>query len=161
MLFTNVLKYVISFQGFPVFATVIMANHILRKDESNATKNLTDDDIKAIVALSKDERIGERIMASIGPSIYGHDDIKRGLALALFGGQPKDKQVKIVFILQWGSELQNSSVFKLFKTVHSLNGLLFKPCLEQRTTVGIRNPTIQNPDSFEIRTFLTSEIRMV
>jgi hypothetical protein len=30
-----------------------MANHILRKDESNATKNLTDDDIKAIVALSK------------------------------------------------------------------------------------------------------------
>merc|ERR1712223_1899746 len=25
-------------QGFPVFATVIMANHILRKDESNATK---------------------------------------------------------------------------------------------------------------------------
>ena len=40
-------------QGFPVFATVIMANHILRKDESNATKNLTDDDIKAIVALSK------------------------------------------------------------------------------------------------------------
>ena len=81
-------------QGFPVFATVIMANHILRKDESNATKNLTDDDIKAIVALSKDERIGERIMASMGPSIYGHDDIKRGLALALFGGQPKDKQVR-------------------------------------------------------------------
>ena len=62
----------------------------------DATKNLTDDDIKAIVALSKDERIGERIMASIGPSIYGHDDIKRGLALALFGGQPKDKQVRIV-----------------------------------------------------------------
>jgi DNA replicative helicase MCM subunit Mcm2 (Cdc46/Mcm family) len=70
-----------------------MANHILRKDESNATKSLTDDDIKAIIALSKDERIGERIIASIGPSIYGHDDIKRGLALALFGGQPKDKQV--------------------------------------------------------------------
>ena len=33
-------------QGFPVFATVIMANHILRKDGNNATKNLTDDDIK-------------------------------------------------------------------------------------------------------------------
>merc|ERR1719150_3665263 len=51
-------------QGFPVFATVIMANHILRKDGNNATKNLTD------------------------------DDIKRGLALALFGGQPKDKSDK-------------------------------------------------------------------
>ena len=32
-------------------------------------------------------------MASIAPSIFGHEDIKRGLALALFGGQPKDKQV--------------------------------------------------------------------
>merc|ERR1739846_42852 len=81
-------------QGFPVFATVIMANHILRKDESNATKSMTDEDIKAIVALSKDERIGERIVASIGPSIFGHEDIKRGLALALFGGQAKDKSDK-------------------------------------------------------------------
>ena len=47
--------------GFPVFATVIMANHILRKDESNATKSLTDDDVAAIVALSKDERIGNGV----------------------------------------------------------------------------------------------------
>jgi len=81
-------------QGFPVFATVIMANHVLRKDESNATKSMTDEDIKAIVALSKDERIGERIVASIGPSIFGHEDIKRGLAMALFGGQAKDKSEK-------------------------------------------------------------------
>merc|ERR1739844_57759 len=81
-------------QGFPVFATVIMANHVYRKDESNATKSMTDEDIKAIVALSKDERIGERIVASIGPSIFGHEDIKRGLALALFGGQAKDKSDK-------------------------------------------------------------------
>merc|ERR1712223_2074157 len=81
-------------QGFPVFATVIMANHILRKDESNATKSMTDEDIKAIVALSKDEHIGERIVASIGPSIFGHEDIKRGLALALFGGEAKDKSDK-------------------------------------------------------------------
>merc|ERR1712203_967840 len=37
---------------------------------------------------------GERIVASIGPSIFGHEDIKRGLALALFGGQAKDKSEK-------------------------------------------------------------------
>lgn len=36
-------------------------------------------------------------MASIAPSIYGHDDIKRGLALALFGGVPKDPGNKFVF----------------------------------------------------------------
>ena len=80
--------------GFPVFATVIMANHIVVKDDRNAAKHLTDDDVKAINALSKDERIGERIIASVAPSVYGHDDIKRALALALFGGQPKDKQQK-------------------------------------------------------------------
>uniref|UniRef100_A0AAR2LJY7 DNA replication licensing factor MCM2 n=1 Tax=Pygocentrus nattereri TaxID=42514 RepID=A0AAR2LJY7_PYGNA len=76
--------------GFPVFATVILANHIARKDERVAVAELTDEDVKAIVALSKDERIGERIFASIGPSIYGHEDIKRALALALFGGEPKN-----------------------------------------------------------------------
>eukprot|EP00096_Caligus_rogercresseyi_P010202 TRINITY_DN362_c0_g1_i5.p1 TRINITY_DN362_c0_g1~~TRINITY_DN362_c0_g1_i5.p1 ORF type:complete len:907 (-),score=296.92 TRINITY_DN362_c0_g1_i5:299-3019(-) len=80
--------------GFPVFATVILANHILRKDSSHATRNLTDEDIKAIMSLSKDERIGERIMASIAPSIYGHEDIKRALGLTLFGGTIKDKQEK-------------------------------------------------------------------
>ena len=31
-----------------------------------------------------------QIIASIAPSIYGHDDIKRAIALSLFGGQPKD-----------------------------------------------------------------------
>ena len=34
--------------GFPVFATIIMANHILVKDERNSAKLLTDEDIKVI-----------------------------------------------------------------------------------------------------------------
>merc|ERR1719266_371367 len=76
--------------GFPIFATVIIANHVVRNDEKAATEAMTDEDIKAIQALSKDERIGERIIASIAPSIYGHDDIKRALALALFGGVTKN-----------------------------------------------------------------------
>ncbi|XP_029457178.1 DNA replication licensing factor MCM2 isoform X2 [Rhinatrema bivittatum] len=76
--------------GFPVFATVILANHITKKDDKVAVGELTDEDVKTIVALSKDERIGERIFASIAPSIYGHEDIKRGLALALFGGEAKN-----------------------------------------------------------------------
>ncbi|KAG8435912.1 hypothetical protein GDO86_007128 [Hymenochirus boettgeri] len=76
--------------GFPVFATVILANHIAKKDDKVAVGELTDEDVKAIVALSKDEQIGERIFASIAPSIYGHEDIKRGLALALFGGEAKN-----------------------------------------------------------------------
>lgn len=62
--------------GFPVFATVILANHIARKDDRVAVAELTDEDVKAIVALSKDERIGERVsldrMASwmLGPVCF-------------------------------------------------------------------------------------------
>jgi len=44
-----------------VFATVIQANHIAKKDDKMATASLTDEDIRAIVQLSKDERIGERV----------------------------------------------------------------------------------------------------
>ena len=80
--------------GFPIFATVIMANHIAKRDEKGETDRMTDDDIKAITQLSKDERIGERIIASIAPSVFGHDDIKRALALSLFGGMAKNPQEK-------------------------------------------------------------------
>ena len=73
--------------GFPVFATIILANHITRKDNKMIIADLTDDDIKQMNALSKDEKISERVMASIAPSIYGHEDIKRGIAMALFGGK--------------------------------------------------------------------------
>ncbi|KAH9503756.1 hypothetical protein Btru_066554 [Bulinus truncatus] len=76
--------------GFPVFATVIQANFITKKDDKTAVASLTDEDIKAIIALSKDERISEKIFASMAPSIYGHEDIKRALALAVFGGEAKN-----------------------------------------------------------------------
>lgn len=77
-------------QGFPVFSTVIFANHLVVKDCKQIVQSLTDDDINAIVKMSKDHRIADRIIASVAPSIYGHDYIKRALALALFGGEPKN-----------------------------------------------------------------------
>ena len=54
--------------GFPVFATVIQANYITKKDDKLAVSSLTDEDIKAIVQLSKDERIGERVSVLLGTS---------------------------------------------------------------------------------------------
>ncbi|EDV90520.1 DNA replication licensing factor Mcm2 [Drosophila grimshawi] len=77
-------------QGFPVFATVIIANHIVVKDSKQVVQSLTDEDIATIQKLSKDPRIAERVVASMAPSIYGHDYIKRALALALFGGESKN-----------------------------------------------------------------------
>lgn len=46
--------------GFPVFATVILANHIAKKDNKVAVGELTDEDVKMIISLSKDQQIGEK-----------------------------------------------------------------------------------------------------
>lgn len=68
------------------------------KDCKHIVDSLTDEDVANIVKLSKDPQIGERIVQSIAPSIFGHDYIKRGLALALFGGEPKNPGMFLSFI---------------------------------------------------------------
>jgi DNA replication licensing factor MCM2 len=77
-------------QGFPVFTTVIEANYIQKQEDMISSQHLTEDDKRAILRLAKDPRIGERIFKSIAPSIHGHKHIKMSLAMALFGGCPKD-----------------------------------------------------------------------
>lgn len=77
-------------QGFPVFATVIYANHICKIADKLSSFALTEDDKKQIAALSKEPDLHQKIVNSIAPSIYGHEDIKLAMALALFGGQSKD-----------------------------------------------------------------------
>ncbi|KAK0532461.1 MCM DNA helicase complex subunit [Tilletia horrida] len=76
--------------GFPVFATVIEANHISKRADAYAAFRLTEEDEREIRALAADDRIGKRIIKSMAPSIYGHEDIKTAIALSLFGGVPKD-----------------------------------------------------------------------
>ncbi|ORY46605.1 MCM-domain-containing protein [Rhizoclosmatium globosum] len=73
-------------QGFPVLR--------LKKEDVFASFKLTEDDHKKIRQLSRDDRIVQRIIKSIAPSIYGHDDIKTAIALAMFGGVPKNPQGK-------------------------------------------------------------------
>ena len=99
--------------GYPVFATLIEANNVTRREDldddtgagasafgnnsgSSSSKGggssslrLTPEDEHQIRQLAADERILERVAASIAPSIFGHSDVKLALALALFGGQTR------------------------------------------------------------------------
>ena len=50
---------------------------------------ITEEDKKKIIALSKDPNIYDKIVKSIAPAIYGYEDIKLAIALQLFGGVPK------------------------------------------------------------------------
>ena len=80
--------------GFPVFATILEANHVVKSHDQLAGFRLTEADEREIRSLSRDPKIIEKIIASIAPSIYGHDDIKTAVALSLFGGVSKMAQGK-------------------------------------------------------------------
>lgn len=81
--------------GFPVFATILEANHVVKSHDQLAGFRLTEEDERDIRALSKDPQIVDKIIASIAPSIYGHTDIKTAVALSLFGGVSKVAQGKL------------------------------------------------------------------
>lgn len=100
--------------GFPVFSTILEANHINKKEDLFAAFRLSEEDEREIRSMSRDPRsasrlylasfdkvpviltftrlspVSKRIIKSIAPSIYGHEDIKTAIALSLFSGVPKD-----------------------------------------------------------------------
>ena len=75
--------------GFPVFTTRIEANCIKRQGDEDIV-DLTDEDREKIQKLGKSPDIVQKIINSIAPSIYGHQFVKKALALAMFGGMSKD-----------------------------------------------------------------------
>ncbi|CDK25118.1 unnamed protein product [Kuraishia capsulata CBS 1993] len=80
--------------GFPVFATIIEANAVKRREGASehggSTFQWTDEDEREIRKLSRERGIIDKIISSMAPSIYGHRDIKTAVACSLFGGVPKD-----------------------------------------------------------------------
>ncbi len=80
--------------GFPVFATILEANYVVKSHDQLAGFRLTEEDEREIRALSRDPQIVDKIIHSIAPSIYGHTDIKTAVALSLFGGVSKEAQGK-------------------------------------------------------------------
>ncbi|CAF1593800.1 unnamed protein product [Adineta ricciae] len=76
--------------NLPVFATIIEANYISTREDKISFETLTDEDIQEIQRLAKDPKIAQRIYASIAPSIYGHEMVKKSIAFAMFGGESKN-----------------------------------------------------------------------
>ena len=75
--------------GFPVFSTIIEANHILKEKDFLTSFEISDDDKQLILKLSKKMDIEKIILNSVAPSIYGYEYIKRSILYSLLGGQEK------------------------------------------------------------------------
>jgi replicative DNA helicase Mcm len=76
-----------------VYSRYVEANSVtsLRKDFEEL--EITREDERRLVELSKDPSITEIVINSIAPSIYGHSEVKKAIALQLFGGT-RGKEMK-------------------------------------------------------------------
>ena len=72
------------------FDILLDANSIELHDKEFTEVEITPDDEKKIIELSKDPEIYAKIIQSIAPSIYGYAEVKEGLALQLMGGVSKN-----------------------------------------------------------------------
>ncbi|CAL2030869.1 unnamed protein product [Caenorhabditis brenneri] len=79
-----------------VYRTSIDALHFRKMDTSRLHQDngetLTEERIQQIIELSKRPDIMDALSQAIAPSIYEHDDVKRGLLCLLFGGTRKDDE---------------------------------------------------------------------
>ncbi|WXG43167.1 MAG: LAGLIDADG family homing endonuclease [Promethearchaeati archaeon SRVP18_Atabeyarchaeia-1] len=71
------------------FRTYIDSNYVDTMDKESEKVEITPEEERFIIELAKDEWIHQKIIKSIAPSIYGLEDVKEAIALALFGGVPK------------------------------------------------------------------------
>lgn len=69
--------------------------------------------------MARQPDIGSRLVASIASAIYGHDDIRMALALALFGGCSKQSPNAHRIRGDINVLLLGSSVFLIIFALHS------------------------------------------
>ena len=70
---------------------MIEANFVESIDEDFGELEITDEEKAEIVELSKDKDIIPKLVASMAPSIYGHDKVKEAIILQLLGGVKKKR----------------------------------------------------------------------
>lgn len=72
-----------------VFDLVLDAVSLQIEEKGFEEIEISDADEAAIIQLSEDPDIYNKIVASIAPSIYGYSEVKEAIALQLFSGLPK------------------------------------------------------------------------
>jgi DNA replication licensing factor MCM4 len=59
---------------------------VIKHDEEDNLKYINEEEEKNLISLSQSPDIYERLAASLAPSIFGMEDVKKGVLLQLFGG---------------------------------------------------------------------------
>ena len=72
-----------------IFEPYIDGNSIIVKDETYDSIEVSEEDLKEILALSKTPDLLNVFASSIAPTVYGNEEVKRGITLQIFGGSPK------------------------------------------------------------------------
>ncbi|WP_461863948.1 LAGLIDADG family homing endonuclease [Thermococcus sp.] len=73
----------------PIFKKVLEVNHIEPLSKEIEELEITPEDEQRIRELAKRKDVIDVIVDSIAPAIWGYKDVKKGIALALFGGVQK------------------------------------------------------------------------
>jgi replicative DNA helicase Mcm len=71
------------------FELAIEANNVIPMEETFDEILISEEDERAIKELAAHPKVIERLIQSIAPSVWGHEEIKKALALQLFGGVKK------------------------------------------------------------------------
>ena len=74
------------------FDLMIETNHVESIQEEFMEIELSEKEIKEIKELSKDPQMTKKIVSSMAPTIYGHEEIKEALLLQLLGGVRKERK---------------------------------------------------------------------
>ncbi|MDO8467623.1 MAG: minichromosome maintenance protein MCM [Nanoarchaeota archaeon] len=73
------------------FELAIEVNNLIPMEETFEELDISEEDEKQITELSQDPEIFNKLAASVVPSVWGYEEIKRSLVLQLFGGVKKVK----------------------------------------------------------------------
>ncbi len=69
-----------------VYEKMLEVNHLERMEKEFEALEISEEETRELLELSKKPDLFELLVKSIAPSIYGHEEVKLAIALQLFGG---------------------------------------------------------------------------